>query len=121
MRDHLVEDVALGRLVAARTGEGLRLINCDGSRLVRCRMYTSFAEVWEGFTKNLRAAFAESSLSFWLFGTLQIAGLLLPFAFACLPWINGRWWWLPVLQVGWDLHAAFRFGGAVSDLFGSAR
>ncbi len=99
--DHLVEDVALGRLVAARTGEGLKLINCDGSGLVHCRMYTSFPEVWEGFTKNLRAAFAESSFSFWLFGALQTAGLLLPFVFACLPRTNGRWWWLPMLQVGW--------------------
>lgn len=101
VRDHLVEDVALGRLVAARTGEGLRLINCDGSRLVSCRMYTSFAEVWEGFTKNLRAAFAESSVSFWLFGALQAGGLLLPFVFVCLPGVNGRWWWLPVAQVAW--------------------
>ena len=71
VRDHLVEDVALGRLVAARTAEGMRLINCDGSRLVRCRMYASFAEVWEGFTKNLRAAFAESAVPFWVFGALQ--------------------------------------------------
>ncbi len=101
VRDHLVEDVALGRLVAARTGEGMRLINCDGSGLVHCRMYTSFPEVWEGFTKNLRAAFAESSFSFWLFGALQTAGLLLPFVFACLPGLQGRWWWLPVVQVGW--------------------
>ena len=101
VRDHLVEDVALGRLVAARTGEGLRLINCDGSQLVHCRMYTSFPEVWEGFTKNLRAAFAESSFSFWLFGVLQLCGLLLPFVFACLPTASGRWWWIPVVQVAW--------------------
>ena len=101
VRDHLVEDVALGRMIAARTLMGLRLINCDGSRLVRCRMYTSFPEVWEGFTKNLRAAFAESSFSFWLFGVLQTAGLLLPFVFACLPSFNGRWWWLPAGQVAW--------------------
>ena len=101
VRDHLVEDVALGRLVAARTGEGMRLINCDGSRLVHCRMYTSFPEVWEGFTKNLRAAFAESSFSFWLFGGLQTCGLLLPFVFACLPGLSGRWWWIPAVQVAW--------------------
>ena len=101
VRDHLVEDVALGRLVAARTAEGMRLINCDGSHLVHCRMYTSFPEVWEGFTKNLRAAFAESSFSFWLFGILQLCGLLLPFVFACLPGLNGKWWWVPVVQVAW--------------------
>ncbi len=114
VRDHLVEDVALGRLVAARTAEGMRLVNCDGSRLVRCRMYTSFAEVWEGFTKNLRAAFAESAATFWMFGVLQAVGLVLPFVWACLPWVSGRWWWLPVLQVGWlyGLRAALamRFG-----------
>lgn len=101
VRDHLVEDVALGRLVAARTAEGMRLINCDGSQLVRCRMYTSFAEVWEGFTKNLRAAFAESAATFWMFGVLQAVGLVLPFVWACLPWVSGRWWWLPVSQVVW--------------------
>lgn len=101
VRDHLVEDVALGRLVAARTGAGMRLINCDGSRLVHCRMYTSFPEVWEGFTKNLRAAFAESSLAFWFFGVLQTCGLLLPFVFAFLPGLSGRWWWIPVAQVAW--------------------
>ena len=101
VRDHLVEDVALGRLVAGRTAEGMRLVNCDGSRLVRCRMYTSFPELWEGFTKNLRAAFSESAGTFWLFGALQAAGLVLPFVWACLPWINGRWWWIPVVQVLW--------------------
>ncbi len=101
VRDHLVEDVALGRAVASRTAEGLRLINCDGSRLVECRMYTSFAEVWEGFTKNLRAAFSGSQISFWGFGIIQAAGLLFPFFFAITPFLSGRWWWLPVLQVGW--------------------
>ena len=98
MRDHLVEDVALGRRVAERTAEGLRLINCDGSRWVHCRMYGSFAEVWEGFTKNLRAAFAQSVFAFWLFGTLQLTGLLLPFVFVCLPGLSGRWWWIPLGQ-----------------------
>ena len=101
VRDHLVEDVALGRLVAARTAEGLRLVNCDGSQLVSCRMYTSFPEVWEGFTKNLRAAFAESAATFWLFGALQAVGLVLPFIWVCLPWVSGRWWWLPMCQVVW--------------------
>ena len=98
VRDHLVEDVALGRLVAERTAEGLRLINCDGSGLVRCRMYGSFAEVWEGFTKNLRAAFSQSVVTFWVFGLLQLVGLFLPFVFACVPAWSGHWWWLPVGQ-----------------------
>ncbi len=101
VRDHLVEDVALGRLVAARTVQGLRLINCDGSRLVACRMYESFAQVWEGFTKNLRAAFSDSAAGFWIFGLVGTCGLILPYFFACVPALSGRWWWLPILQVAW--------------------
>ena len=57
VRNHLVEDVALGREVARRIADGFRLVNVDGSLLVRCRMYETFAEVWAGFTKNCRAAF----------------------------------------------------------------
>lgn len=101
VRAHLVEDVMFGRLVAERTGDGVKLVNCDGSRLVHCRMYGSFAELWEGFTKNLRPVFSASAASFWFFGLLQAAGLFFPFVLAVLPWWSGRWWWLPVLQVGW--------------------
>ena len=103
VREHLVEDVGLGRLVAARTAEGMRLINCDGSGLVQCRMYESLPQVWEGFTKNLRAAFSHSAAAFWLFGTIGTCGLLLPFFWACIPGASGRWWWLPVGQVAWIL------------------
>lgn len=79
LKDHLVEDIAFGRRVAARTGEGMRLVNADGINLLRCRMYTDFAGVWEGFSKNLRPVFEESHLSFLLFGIL-IGGLfLVPF------------------------------------------
>ena len=74
LRDHLVEDIAFGRRMASRTGEGMRLVNADGIGLLRCRMYSGFAEVWEGFSKNLRPVFEESHLSFLLFGVL--VGLL---------------------------------------------
>jgi chlorobactene glucosyltransferase len=84
LKDHLVEDIAFGRRVAARTGEGMRLVNADGVNLLHCRMYKDFAGVWEGFSKNLRPVFEESHLSFILFGIL-IGGLfLLPF-FLLLP------------------------------------
>ena len=79
LKDHLVEDVAFGRRVASRTGEGMRLVNADGINLLRCRMYSGLAELWEGFSKNLRPVFEESHLSFMLFGVV-IGGLfLLPF------------------------------------------
>jgi chlorobactene glucosyltransferase len=80
VRGHLVEDVALGREIKVRGG---RLCNLDGCHLVSCRMYRNFHEVWEGFTKNLRAGFEESLLSFLLFALVQVVFLLLPFFWAC--------------------------------------
>ncbi len=77
---HLVEDVALGRRVAGLAREGHRLVNCDGSRIVRCRMYTSFTEVWEGFTKNLRAGFDQASGIFVASLVFQLVVCVLPFA-----------------------------------------
>jgi len=93
-RNHMVEDVALGR-AAAR--EGLRLLNCDGSPVCSVRMYTRFSEVWEGFTKNIRAAF-ESSLALYLAtGAGFFATFLLPFA---LVWrVEGAARWLVAAQI----------------------
>ena len=79
LHDHLVEDVALGRAVAARMGEGMRLLNCEALRFSTCRMYRSFGETWHGFTKNMRAAFEDSLAGFLLIGLTQFCGFLLPF------------------------------------------
>ncbi len=85
LHDHLVEDVALGRAVASRMGEGMRLLNCDALRFSTCRMYRSFPEVWEGFTKNMRAAFEDSFAAFFAVGAMQFGGFLLPFFLVWLP------------------------------------
>jgi len=85
LRDHLVEDIAFGRRVASRTGEGMRLFNADGINLLKCRMYTDFDGVWEGFSKNMRPVFEESPKSFLLFGIVIFGLFLLPFLI--LPWI----------------------------------
>jgi len=85
LRDHLVEDVALGRAVAERMGEGMRLLNCESLRFSTCRMYRAFPEVWEGFTKNMRAAFEDSLASFLFIGATQVCSFLLPFVFVFLP------------------------------------
>jgi chlorobactene glucosyltransferase len=81
VRDHLVEDVALGREIAMRIGEGMRLVNCDASRMVRCRMYCSLAEVWEGFTKNIRPAFENALALWWISGAMVACCFFLPFVF----------------------------------------
>lgn len=95
VRDHLVEDLELGRRVSERFPDGLRLLNCDGEDIVHCRMYTNFAELWEGFSKNTRPAFDDRVVMYVLFGLMQFGGfilpfLLLPFSFdgaAWAPWV----------------------------------
>ncbi len=82
---HIVEDVALGRSVAAHLGEGLRLFNCESLQFSTCRMYRSFWGVWEGFTKNIRAVF-EGSLAGYLFiAVTQLCCFLLPCIALFLP------------------------------------
>jgi len=78
LKDHLVEDIAFGRRVASRTGDGMRLINADGIGILRCRMYSGFKDLWEGFSKNLRPAFEESTLGFLFFGFMVSSLFLLP-------------------------------------------
>jgi len=86
VRDHLVEDVALGRAMAARMGGGMRLFNCESLEFSTCRMYRSFGETWAGFTKNLRPAFESSLVGFLALGLWQFCGYLLPFVLAfCAP------------------------------------
>ena len=98
VRSHVVEDVSLGREVAQRIPDGERLFNCEAFQFSQVRMYRSFGETWEGFTKNMRAAFDEQRVMFWFFGGLQCACFLVPFAalFRMRPPIL----WIVVAQVG---------------------
>ena len=89
LRDHLVEDVALGRAVASRMGEGMRLFNCEALQFSTCRMYRSFPEVWEGFTKNMRAAFEDSLGAFLGLGFIHAAAFFFPFVFFAMGWPGG--------------------------------
>ena len=91
MRDHLVEDLASGRAVAERMDEGLRFFNCDALRFSTCRMYRSFGEVWEGFTKNLRPAFEHRGAGFVLVGTMQLCAWLLPCVWVFAIWGSVHW------------------------------
>ena len=87
LKDNLVEDISFGRRIAARTGEGMRLVNADGIGLLRCRMYSGFPELWEGFSKNLRPVFEESFAGFVLFG-IVIGGLFLfPFVLLAISFV----------------------------------
>ena len=50
VRDEILDDVALARLVKWRGG---RLVFLPGAEWVRTRMYTSFRSMWQGWSKNL--------------------------------------------------------------------
>ena len=74
IRDHIVEDKALAELV--KRG-GHRLLLGDGSLVAHTRMYTSFSEIWEGWTKNIYLGMREHA-SLLLFGALVgLAGALI--------------------------------------------
>jgi chlorobactene glucosyltransferase len=86
VKSHVVEDVALGREVASRMGEGMRLINCDSVQFSTVRMYRSFGESWAGFSKNLRAVFDRERAIFWLF----FLSLLFVWFFPSVAWLDCR-------------------------------
>ena len=96
VRDHIVEDVALGRAVAGQIGEGMRLVNCDGSRLIDCRMYRSFRETCDGFTKNARAAFGGNLFAWVSVGAMQFGAFFLPFL---LVFLRSQWR-LALVEIG---------------------
>jgi chlorobactene glucosyltransferase len=118
VRNHLVEDVALARQVAARIADGFRLVNADGTLLVECRMYESLGEIWDGFTKNCRAAFEESLGSFLAAGLAQVAIFLAPFALVFVPGPQ-RWFALAeVLAIyGLRLFYAARYRSSIVGAF----
>lgn len=80
VRGDPVDDMALGRRIKT---QGLRWRLADATRDVRCRMYRDAGQVFEGFSKNLFAAFGNRLLPFiavwaWLsIVTLLPIGVLL--------------------------------------------
>lgn len=56
VRDRVLEDVELARAVKRSGG---RVVLADASRLAHCRMYTSWAQVRDGYGKSLWASFGS--------------------------------------------------------------
>ena len=76
VRDKVLEDMELARAVKRSGG---RIALADGSRLAACRMYTSWPELRDGYTKSLWASPGAAFLV-----VLLLCGYLLPLA--ALPW-----------------------------------
>lgn len=80
VKDQIVEDKAIAEQVK---WNGYRLIVADGLAVARTRMYTSLAEMWEGWTKNIYLGLREQKqlLILGVFGAFValIAAIFLPF------------------------------------------
>ncbi|MEM6822371.1 MAG: glycosyltransferase family 2 protein [Verrucomicrobiota bacterium] len=108
---HVVEDIALSRMVKSR---GMRLVNADGSNIVTCRMYESFPQIWEGFSKNLRAGCDGSFFAFAFLQMAQCIFLFLPFFW--LIWsafVRSELLGLLLMQVGLIYTIRIVLGGTV--------
>ncbi|MBI3879394.1 MAG: glycosyltransferase [Verrucomicrobia bacterium] len=98
VRDWVLEDVQLGRVVLRNR---MRLELADATLLVRTRMYRSFPQLWEGFSKNLFAVAGGTwlTLAGALFATTGL--LVLPWFLAPLLSVLGHplapWAWTVVL------------------------
>lgn len=79
IKGSVVEDKDLAILVK---GSGYRLVLADGRKVASTRMYTSLAEMWEGWTKNIYLGLRDDRglLLLGVFGTFLAftAALLLP-------------------------------------------
>ena len=79
VKDQIVEDKAIAEQVK---WNGYRLIVANGYSVAKTRMYTSLAEMWEGWTKNIYLGLSDRP-SLMLLGTfgafiLLVAALVLP-------------------------------------------
>jgi chlorobactene glucosyltransferase len=75
VRSRIVEDITLVRYTKRA---GYRVALVDVSEYVRCRMYRSLREVWEGFTKNFRESFP---------GALMVGAIFYLLGCFTWPWV----------------------------------
>lgn len=111
----IVEDRDLARQIKK---SGFRLVLADGRAVTKTRMYRNFAEIWEGWTKNIFLGLAGESRLAWLgiFGALLclLAALAMPaWWFGGLTWFatgGGSYAALVILQatIAWAFLLYFR-------------
>jgi len=79
VKSRIVEDIALVRFTKRA---GYRVALVDVSEYIRCRMYRSLREVWEGFTKNFHESFP---------GVMMIGAIFYLLGCFTFPWIAFLW------------------------------
>jgi chlorobactene glucosyltransferase len=117
VKNQIVEDKAISEKV--KWG-GYRLIVADGRKVARTRMYTSFATLWEGWTKNIYLGLREQVglMILGAFGAFVsvIAALFLPlWPILGLIWFarGGGWMAIAVIMEALILWSALIYIRAV--------
>ena len=75
VKNKVVEDVELAKNIK-RNGFSMKMYH--GLQTVHCRMYTSAAEIWDGFRKNFFAGFGYNPLLFVLMGFIHVLAFMMP-------------------------------------------
>lgn len=84
----VIEDIHLAKKIKAA---GLRLRMVDGAGLVACRMYRSWAEVRDGYAKNILAGHANNLFFLALSTVFHWLAFILPWAWLGLGWLCPAW------------------------------
>jgi chlorobactene glucosyltransferase len=87
VRGEVVEDVALAR---GAKRSGLKVVMAEGNRLVSARMYRHWAEVRDGFAKNILAGHGGRPMLLILSAIFHWALFVLPWVWLALSWATGR-------------------------------
>ncbi len=82
VKSKVVEDMELARLVKQNK---LKIKTMLGGNLIFCRMYESFNQAYNGFTKNFFAGFLLPSFSFLAIIMFLLIAFVLPFLFLMPP------------------------------------
>jgi hypothetical protein len=90
VRSEILEDVELARRIKSQGG---RLLFLPGAQWVRTRMYRTFGEMWQGWTKNLFLLYGgNDSLMLWTVASLWLLDVLpeLAFVTVCVWFLSAR-------------------------------
>jgi chlorobactene glucosyltransferase len=87
LKNDLVEDVRLAKNIKRF---GYKVVVNKGLDILSCRMYQSFKEIWEGFSKNIFPGMGYSSLTLFSVFAVYLILFFIPFAGAAVSLITGN-------------------------------
>lgn len=106
IRASILDDMAFAKAIKRR---GMHLRVADGAGLIRCRMYRSWAQVRDGFAKNILAGHGNSVVLLLLSWAFHWGLFLYPWLWLLLGWALPWWGWplwpLSMIMLGVGIRA----------------